>query len=86
MKVIKSNVLIQEIKSDSPVTKVGGFVIPDDQKEYVEAKVISVGSEVKEEVKEGDTILIYPKAGKKVMVDDKEYKVINVSEIILIKD
>ena len=60
MKVIKSNVLIQEIKSDSPVTKVGGFVIPDDQKEYIEAKVISVGSEVKEEVKEGDTILLSP--------------------------
>lgn len=86
MKVIKSNVLCKEIKSDSPVTKVGGFVIPDDQKEYREAEVVSIGEEVEKdrEIKVGDKVYIYPNAGKKININGEDYRIVNVSEIIIV--
>lgn len=83
MKVIKSNVLCKEIKSDSPVTKVGGFVIPEDQKEYMKAKVICVGEEVSG-LSAGDNIYVYPKAGKEIEIDGEKYRVINISEVIVV--
>lgn len=83
MKVIKSNILCREIKSESPTTKIGGFVVPNDQKDYMEAEVMSVGEEVKE-IKEGDRIYIYPNAGKKIDVHGENYRIINVSEVIIV--
>lgn len=83
MKVLKSNVLCKEIKSDSPTTKVGNFVIPDSEKGYIEAQVVTVGEEVKELHKD-DIIYVYPNAGKEVKVNGEDYRVINVSEIILV--
>lgn len=82
MKVIKSNVLCKEIKSES-VTKIGGFIVPDDQKDYKEAEVVSVGEEVVG-VNKGDRIFIYPNSGKKITVNGEDYRVINVSEVIII--
>lgn len=83
MKVIKSNVLCKEIKSDSPVTKVGGFVIPEDQKEYMKAEVICVGEEVSG-LSAGDNIYVYPKAGKEIEINGEKYRVINISEVIVV--
>ena len=83
MKVIKSNVLCKEIKSDSPVTKINGFVIPEDQREYTKAEVISFGDEVSG-LSVGDIIYIYPKAGKEIEIEGEKYRVINISEVILI--
>lgn len=84
MKVIKSNVLIKEIKkSDTPVTKVGNFVIPENQKDYMEAEVLSFGEDVSG-LTVGDTIYAYPKAGKEIEIDGEKYRVINVSEIIVV--
>lgn len=87
MKVVKSNVLCKVKKNDpsgEPITKAGGFVIPDSAKDYLEAEVIAVGEEVKDEVKAGDRVYIYRGAGKTIKLDDTEYQVINVSEIIVI--
>lgn len=83
MKVIKSNVLCKEIKSDSPMTKVNGFVIPDSQKDYLEAEVICYGDEVTG-LSVGDRIYVYPGAGKKLEIDGEDYRVINISEVIVI--
>lgn len=84
MKVLKSNVLCKEIESEnSPITKIGDFVIPDSGKEYIECEVISIGEEVSG-VSIGDKIYIYPKSGKEVSVDGEKYRVINISEIILV--
>ena len=87
MKVVKSNVLCKVKKNDSESgykTKAGSFVIPDSAKDYLEAEVVAVGEEVKDEVKPGDMVYIYRGAGKTIKLDDTEYQVINVSEIIVI--
>lgn len=83
MKVLKSNVLCKLVKSESPKTKIGGFVVPDDQKEYQEAEIISVGEEVKG-LAEKDHVYIYTNSGKEIKVDGETYRVINVSEVIVV--
>ena len=83
MKVIKSNALCKEIKSNPPVTKVNGFVIPEDQKEYLEVEIINFGDEVTV-LSIGDKAYIYPGAGKEVEINGEKYRVINISEIIVV--
>ena len=90
MKVIQSKILCKVEKNSSPTTKIGRISIPNGNSEFEIAKVISVGDEVNTEsnpsrVSEGDVIYIYPNSGKSVNVDGEEYRVINISEIILIK-
>lgn len=83
MKVIKSNVLCKEIKSESPVTKINGFLVPENQKDYTEAEVVNFGEEV-EGLSVGDRVYIYPNAGKEVEVNGETYRVINISEVIVV--
>lgn len=83
MKVIKSNILCKDVKTDSPTKKIGNFVIPDDQRGYIEAEVVSIGDEVKE-INVGDSIYIYPNSGKKVNVNGEDFRVINISEVIVV--
>lgn len=86
MKVIDSKILLQVTKKcdGTCMQKIGDFSAPVDPKmAYWEAKVISVGEKVSE-VKVGDTILIYPEAGKEFIYEDNKYRVITSSEIIAV--
>lgn len=85
MKVLKSNVLCKEVEKskESPIAKIGNFVIPDSEREYIECEVISVGEEVTG-LTAGDKVYIYPKSGKEVSVNGEKYRVVNISEIILV--
>jgi chaperonin GroES len=72
----------------------GGIVIPDSAKEKPqEAKVVAVGPGKKDEngklipideVKVGDTILTSKYGGTEVKYDDKDYKILSVSDILAI--
>ena len=71
----------------------GGIYIPDSAKEKPqEAKVIAVGPGKKDDngklipmdVKVGDTILTSKYGGTEIKIDDKEYKILNASDILAI--
>ena len=86
MKVIGEKVLIQvEKQPDVCTQKVGGLTIPvgPSAGEYEVAEVIQVGEKV-ESVSVGDKIYLYYGSGKKFIHEGKEYRVITLSEIIVI--
>lgn len=87
MRPIKDKILVKELKSDVCKQKIGDMVfeISPELKEYVEAEVISFGSEVKE-INVGDRVYIYPNSGKAIRDPQtgQEMKVITMMEIITV--
>jgi len=92
IKPLGDRVLVEPME-DREVVK-GGIVIPDSAKEKPqEAKVVAVGAGKKDEdgkiipideVKVGDIVLTSKYGGTEVKVDDKEYKILNLSDILAI--
>lgn len=90
IKPLGDRVLVEPIETKEVVK--GGIVIPDSAKEKPqEAKVVAVGPGKKDEngklipideVKVGDTVLTSKYGGTEVKYDDKEYKILNVSDIL----
>jgi chaperonin GroES len=90
VKPLGDRVLVEPIETKEVVK--GGIVIPDSAKEKPqEAKVIAVGPGKKDEngklipideVKVGDTVLTSKYGGTEVKYDDKDYKILNVSDIL----
>ncbi len=85
-------VLVEPIETKEVVK--GGIVIPDSAKEKPqEAKVIAVGPGKKDEngklipideVKVGDTVLTSKYGGTEVKYDDKDYKILSLSDILAV--
>lgn len=85
-------VLLAPIETKETVK--GGILIPDSAKEKSqEARVVAVGPGRKDEngklipvdeVKVGDTVLTSKYGGTDVKHDDKDYKILNVSDILAI--
>jgi chaperonin GroES len=92
IKPLGDRVLVEPLE-DREVIK-GGIVIPDSAKEKPqEAKIVAVGAGKKDEdgkiipideVKVGDIVLTSKYGGTEVKVDDKEYKILNLSDILAI--
>lgn len=82
MRVIESRVLVQ-VKKTGPTEKIGAFVLPDDPSGLETAEVIAVGEKV-ESVKPGETVYIYANSGKEFMKDGQKYRVIALSEIVVV--
>jgi len=92
VKPLGDRVLVEPIETKEQVK--GGIVIPDSAKEKPqEAKVVAVGPGKKDEngklipvdeVKVGDTVLTSKYGGTEVKYDDKDYKILNVSDILAI--
>ncbi|GAB4297386.1 MAG: co-chaperone GroES [Ignavibacteriaceae bacterium] len=64
-----------------------GIIIPDSAKEKpVMGKVIAVGTDedLKEKIKEGDTVLFARYGGEDVSLNGKDYKIIQRSDILAI--
>lgn len=84
MKVLDTRVIVQLIKDEEACTKIGDFVLPEENlAEYDKAKVIEVGPKV-EDVAKGDTVYIYRGCGKEFKVDGIKYKTISSGEIIVV--
>lgn len=83
MKVLDSRILVQPVKSDEAVEKIGEFKIQVGLGEFEIAKVIAVGPKT-EGVVEGETVYIYTGAGKKFSKDGVEYRVVTTSEVIVV--
>lgn len=85
MKAIDTRILIQ-VNKEACIQKIGGLELPADANEYETANVLSIGKKIKEvgELNEGDTILIYPGAGKEFIKDGQKFRIISVNEIIVV--
>ena len=86
-----AKVLLKRLEADA-MTK-GGIVLPDTAKEKPQqGKVVSVGdgkllddgSRSKFQVKKGDTVLFTSYAGSEVKLGDKEYMIMNESDIMAV--
>ena len=63
-------------------TTASGIIIPDNAKEKPsQGKVLAIGSDV-EEVNVGDTVVFGKYAGTDLVLDDKEYLVMELSDIL----
>ncbi len=85
MKAIGRNLIISKTKEGTTKTK-GGLLLAENQREdirYVEATVISVGTEV-EGVNENDIIFYDRHAGHKIEIDKKSYRVIKVQDVVVV--
>lgn len=85
MKAIDSKILVVEEKRQDERLKerLGGFEIPMGAGEFEVYKVLSVGEKV-ESVKEGEVVITYPNPGHKFRFEDANYKVISVSDILVV--
>ena len=85
MKAIGRNLIIKKVKEGTTKTK-GGLLLAENQREdirYVQATVISVGTEV-EGVNENDIIFYDRHAGHKIEIDKKSYRVIKVQDVVVV--
>lgn len=85
MKAIGRNLIIEKTKEGTTKTK-GGLLLAENQREdirYVEAKIISVGSEIVG-VKENDSIYYDRHAGHKIEIKKKSYHVIKAQDIVVV--
>ena len=85
MKAIGRNLIIKKIKEGTTKTK-GGLLLAENQREdirYIEAKIVSVGSEVVG-VKTNDRIFFDRHAGHKIEIEKKSYHVIKAQDIVVV--
>lgn len=66
-------------------TTKSGIVLPGQSKEKPqEATVIAVGKDVKEELKEGDTVIYSKYAGNTVKVEEEEFIIVKEEDVLAV--
>ena len=86
MKAVGKYIVITDVEDKTKETK-GGLLLSSKQREdirYRQAKVLEVGAEVVG-VKSKDNIYFDRHAGFDIELDDKIYKVIKESDVVIIK-
>jgi len=79
-KPLGDRVLVERVEETN--TTASGIIIPDNAKEKPsEAKVIAVSSEV-EDVKVGDTVVFGKYSGTELVLEGKDYLVLDTSDIL----
>ena len=65
-------------------TTASGIIIPDNAKEKpLQGKVLAVGPDAKEEgIGENDTVVFAKYGGTEIILDDKEYLILNSDEVL----
>jgi co-chaperonin GroES (HSP10) len=85
MKAIGRNLIIQKTKEGTTKTK-GGLLLAENHRDdirYVEATIVSVGSEIAG-IKEDDKIFFDRHAGHKIEINKKSYHVIKAQDIVVV--
>ncbi len=91
VKPLGDRVLIEQVEEKE--TKKGGIIIPDTAKEKPSEGIIVAlgtgktdenGKKVAFEVKKGDRVLISKYGGTEIKLDGKEYKLMNVDDILAV--
>jgi len=79
-KPLGDRLLVERVEEAN--TTASGIIIPDNAKEKPSrGKVLAVGSDV-EEVKKGDIVVFGKYAGTDLILDDNEYLVLEVSDVL----
>ena len=84
---LDDRVLIEALEETEQ--KVGNIIIPDTAKEKPRmGKVVAVGTDedLKEHIKNGDTIIYSKYSGDEIKFNDKEYLIVQRSDILAIVD
>lgn len=85
MKAIGSKIIVKTTDNNEVVQEKSGlFMQSNDIATHDTAIVVSVGEEIKSDLKEGDTVLIYKGCGHEIRVEEEKLKVISVSEILAV--
>ena len=88
---LADKILVQRLEAESVTA--GGIVLPESAKEKPQrGKIVSVGdgklledgSRSKMQVKKGDEVLFTSYAGTEVKIGDKEYMIMNESDVMAI--
>jgi len=88
---LADKVLVQRLEAENRTA--GGIVLPDSAKEKPQrGKIVSVGegkllddgTRKKMQIKKGDTVLFTSYAGTEVKIDDKEYLIMDESDIMAV--
>jgi len=80
IKPLGERVLIEQIEAETKTAS--GLIIPDSaQEKPLQAKVIAIGEEVKV-LKTGDTILYAKFTGTELNIDNKNYIMLELSDIL----
>jgi|TARA_B110000259_G_C13767599_1_gene303298 co-chaperonin GroES (HSP10) len=85
MKAIGRNLIIEKTKEGTTKTK-GGLLLAENHRDdirYVEATIVSVGSEIAG-IKEDDKIFFDRHAGHKIEINKKSYHVIKAQDIVVV--
>ena len=91
IKPLGDRVLVEAVEQQEVIK--GGIYIPDTAKEKpMQARVIAVGPGKRDdkgvlipvEVKVGDHVLTSKYGGTEIKIDDKEYKILNSSDILAV--
>jgi chaperonin GroES len=79
---LANRVLVE--REEEVTTTASGIIIPDNAKEKPQrGKVLAVGPDaVDEGVSEGDTVVFGKYSGSEIVLDDKEYLILNSDEIL----
>lgn len=85
MKTTSTKILVTPVKAGDQKNNLG-LTLPDDysMQGLEKVEVVYVGSEVDSTILVGSNLLIYKGAGTKIMENEKEYRVINVTDIVII--
>ena len=85
MKTTSTKILVIPVKDGDRKNDLG-LTLPDDysMQGLEKVEVIYVGSEIDSTIHPNSNLLIYKGAGTKVMEDEKEYRVISVTDIVII--
>ena len=91
VKPLGDRVLVEPVEEKE--VKKGGIIIPDTAKEKpMESRVVALGTgkldekgnKVPFEIKKGDRVLVSKYGGTEIKLDGKEYKILNVDDILAI--
>jgi|TARA_R100000479_G_C6264666_1_gene157250 co-chaperonin GroES (HSP10) len=85
MKAVGRNLIIEKIKEGTTKTK-GGLLLAENQREdirYVEANVVSVGSDVSG-IDKNSKIYFDRHAGHKIEINKKSYHVIKAQDVVVV--
>ena len=79
---LANRVLVE--REEEVTTTASGIIIPDNAKEKpLEGKVLAVGPDAKDEgINEGDTVVFGKYAGSEIVLNGKEYLILNSDDIL----
>jgi co-chaperonin GroES (HSP10) len=86
MKAVDCKILVKEEKLQDEVMKekLGGFQMTVGDGKFSTFRVISVGDQIHADLHDGDLIYTYPNAGHEITHEGEQYRVIAISEVLVV--